>query len=47
MMMSIQTDQTFTESFRMTTKTHFLLKVLGFGALLNVMFVVSYFLFLK
>jgi len=45
MMMSIQTDQTFMESFNMATKTHFLSKILGLGFFVNLLFVVGYFLF--
>ena len=47
MMMSIQTDQTFMESFKMATKTHFLSKILGLGFLFNLFLVVGYFLFAK
>jgi len=47
MMMSIRTDQPFMESFKMATKTHYLSKILGFGLVLNVMFVVGYYLFAK
>lgn len=47
MMMSIQTDQTFMESFNMATKTHFLSKILGLGLFVNLLFVVGYFLFAK
>lgn len=47
MMMSIRTDQPFLESFKMATKTHYLSKILGFGLVVNVVFVVGFFLFAK
>lgn len=47
MMMSIRTAQPFMDSFRTATKSHYLSKVLGWGLILNVMFVFGYFLSAK
>ena len=47
MMMCIQTDQTFLESLKLTTKTFLFWKVLSVGVILNTIGVASYFLFFR
>ena len=47
MMMSIQTDQTFLESLKLTTKTYLFWKVLSVGVILNTIGVASHFLFFR